>query len=584
MDSITKSYLGSFVAKLGFDTTISEAIQFEHFSAFTMLSKEINSNLLKPDLEIISTGNAKGVDTIAYCINDKLILNDDEIDNFENQSMRVDVFFIQSKTSESFSDNELSNFLDVVIDFFSDSPKYDIVEFNNSKNIHKKLLFQISRIKIFLHCMYVTLGQEQSAHTSISDTIGIKKEHLKKINLFDDIGIELVDKASLISTHKKVICPLLATVKFENKTPLLDIKDVEEAYIGFAPFSEFKKLIMDENQERLKSLFNDNLRDFLGLDNPINQGIKTTLENGRFNEFSLLNNGVTVIAESNQGKGNTLVLENYQIVNGCQTSNVLFECRNIPDIDNVLIPLKVVITKNENLRDEIVLTTNSQSKIAEEQLFAITQFQKTLEDYYISQNSKDGLYYERRTNQYTKMSIGRSNIVEIKEQLKSYMAMFFDLPHLVAGNIGKIVANYKDNFFQKDHSPVPYYISGLISSKWEKLTTESADYKAFNKFRYHIFMGYRYIAEDLQFQQNYVKNIKNYSIKTEQGRVNSYDKLLSSIRNEELFKQNIDKAIELLKKTDYDRPKGAYSNTITQELKKHLQDYLNSTGESGVPN
>ena len=51
----------------------------------------------------------------------------------------------------------------------------------------------------------------------------------------------------------------------------------------------------------------------------------------------------------------------------------------------------------------------------------------------------------------------------MKEQLKSFMAMFFDLPHIVAGNIGKIVTNYKDDFFQKEHNPLPYYIAGLIS-------------------------------------------------------------------------------------------------------------------------
>jgi hypothetical protein len=147
--------------------------------------------------------------------------------------------------------------------------------------------------------------------------------------------------------------------------------------------------------------------------------------------------------------------------------HVLYECRNIEGIDNVLIPLKVIITKDENLRDEIIITTNSQSSFTEEQLFAITQFQKELEDYYISQKDIDGIYYERRTNQY--QNINKSKIVDIKEQLKSFMAMFFDVPHLVSGNIGKVIKQYKDKFFQKDHSPIPYYISGLLSKKWDEL-------------------------------------------------------------------------------------------------------------------
>jgi hypothetical protein len=330
---------------------------------------------------------------------------------------------------------------------------------------------------------------------------------------------------------------------------------------------------MDEYQTKIKSLFNDNLRDFLGFDNPINQSIKKTLEDNKFNEFSLLNNGITVIADSNIGKGNTLVLENYQIVNGCQTSNVLFECRKIPNIDTVLIPLKVVITKNENLRDEIILTTNSQSKFTDHQLFAITQFQKTLEDYYKSNQQIDNLYYERRTNQFAASGISRDNVIEIREQLKGFMAMFFDLPHLVAGNVGKVVSNHKDKFFQKEHDPISYYIAGIMSIKWDKFLQKNDSMKEFNKYRYHIFMGFRYLVEDLPFQPNYLKSIKNYSVKINNNtRVNSYEKLLDSIRNNNTFLSVINDAIDVFRQTDYNRAKGAYSNSVTKNYIKLLQD------------
>ncbi|MFC2442892.1 MAG: hypothetical protein ACFNUO_08770, partial [Capnocytophaga ochracea] len=65
MDSITKSYLDTFTEKLGInDSSLSESDRFEHFSAFSLLSQEVNSNILKSDLESISTGKAKGIDTI----------------------------------------------------------------------------------------------------------------------------------------------------------------------------------------------------------------------------------------------------------------------------------------------------------------------------------------------------------------------------------------------------------------------------------------------------------------------------------------------------------------------------------------
>lgn len=576
MDKITQSYLTNFASNLGLQTGMSENLLFEYFAAYTMISKYVNNNLLKDDLEAMSTGNAKGVDSISFCINEKLIVNSDEIDNFGSQSLFVDIYFIQAKISENFNDSELGNFLDVVIDFFRDEPKYNITEFESHREIYKRILEKLGHIRTLnLHCLYITLGQAQNGRNSLAATTEIKKDELQKCTACDNIEILLIDKSTLITEHKKVISPTNATFKFENKIPLNGIENVEEAYIGFIPFAEYKNLIMDSDSNKLKSLFNDNLRDFLGIDNPINMGIKQTLDNKKFNEFSLLNNGITIIADNNRGKGNTLILDNYQIVNGCQTSNVLYECKDIEGIDKVMIPLKVVITTNEALRDEIILTTNSQSKFTEEQLFAITQFQKTLEDYYRSQQHIDNLYYERRTNQYHSLGISRNNIIEIKEQLKSFMAIFYELPHLVAGNIGKVVNLHKNEFFLKEHSPIPYYVAGLMSAKWEELLSKYDQYKDYNKYRYHIFMGVRYLVEDLTFNTQFLSNIKKYAIKQGDNRINSYDKLLTTLRDIDILRKYIDQTIAIFIKCDYTRPKAAYSNPITQSFKDNIQTFLN---------
>jgi hypothetical protein len=578
MDSIVRSYLDSFCGKFNIDKNLSESKRFEYFSIFSILSDEINSKLDKNDLEsIILPDGTRGIDGISVTINDALIFNADEIDNFKDQRFSVSFHFFQIKISENFSDSELGIFLDTIIDFFSEKPIYNtqIDQYSSYLEIYKRLLQIISSLKeVNLFCYYISLGQKQESNTTIYYTVKNKSSYLEKYNFFTNTHIQLIDKATLISKHKKAISPLKSEFKFENKISLSGIPSIEEAYIGYVSFSEFKKLIIDNENNKIKSLFNDNLRDFLGFDNPINQNIKQTLENRKFSEFSLLNNGITVIAESNSGRGNTLVLENYQIVNGCQTSNVLYECRNIEGIDNVLIPLKVIITKDENLRDEIIITTNSQSSFTEEQLFAITQFQKELEDYYISQKDIDGIYYERRTNQY--QNINKSKIVDIKEQLKSFMAMFFDVPHLVSGNIGKVIKQYKDKFFQKDHSPIPYYISGLLSKKWDELIQSESNYKEFNKFRYHIFMGFRYLVEDLPFDQRYLSksNIKQYAIKSENQRINSYEKLLQVLRDRQEVKRNLDNSIEIFKKVDYTRQKAAYSGPITEEYKQKIQGYL----------
>ena len=50
-----------------------------------------------------------------------------------------------------------------------------------------------------------------------------------------------------------------------------EITDVNEAYFGLLPFSEYKKLIMDDDGKIL-NVFQDNIRDFQG-ENDVNDAI-----------------------------------------------------------------------------------------------------------------------------------------------------------------------------------------------------------------------------------------------------------------------------------------------------------------------
>ena len=104
---------------------------------------------------------------------------------------------------------------------------------------------------------------------------------------------------------------------------------------------------------------------------------------GNVNAFSMLNNGITVVASSISIPGDIATIEDYQIVNGCQTSNILIDNMELSDnIDDLIIPIRIIATKNENLKNEITKATNSQTAIKKEQLEALSTFQKNLEEYY----------------------------------------------------------------------------------------------------------------------------------------------------------------------------------------------------------
>jgi hypothetical protein len=200
-----------------------------------------------------------------------------------------------------------------------------------------------------------------------------------------------------------------AAFTFANRITIPEIPGVAEAHFGFLPWSEFKKLIVDDAGKLVDGLFFDNVRDWQGY-NDVNSGIKSTLISKDCSRFVLMNNGVTIIARTLQPTGNKFVIEDYQIVNGCQTSHVLFDQRDEID-DSVAIPIRLISTKHEDVTNAIIKATNWQTEIKEEQLFALQQFPKNLEAYFASFPVAQRLYFERRSRQYDGLSIEKTRVV-----------------------------------------------------------------------------------------------------------------------------------------------------------------------------
>ena len=169
---------------------------------------------------------------------------------------------------------------------------------------------------------------------------------------------------------------------FAARTEIPEITGVREAYLGFIPASQFLSIITDENGEILNSIFYDNVRDWQG-DNPVNSEIRRTLESPETARFVLMNNGITIIARNLLKTASRFTIEDFQIVNGCQTSPVLFGYSQSKKIeDSVMIPLRLIATQDEGVIEAIIRATNRQTEVKSEQFFAITDFAKQLEIFF----------------------------------------------------------------------------------------------------------------------------------------------------------------------------------------------------------
>ncbi len=158
--------------------------------------------------------------------------------------------------------------------------------------------------------------------------------------------------------------------------------------------------------DRKFSLFEKNPRYQLPGSNKVNQGIKATVsDTDEAPRFWLYNNGITAICSDMTLEGNVLSVEDFQVVNGCQTiatvAHAIDEMREqtdggeIPEhIDNVTVFLRVIQTGDEALAGNISKYTNSQSVVTDADRRSDDSVQRRLER--LCDRLDPPWYYERK--------------------------------------------------------------------------------------------------------------------------------------------------------------------------------------------
>jgi len=577
MDKITKSLLETFAGQHEIER-FDEATQFEHFANYSIISK---LNRTSFELEEIHTGGKGGdcaIDGLCLVINGKIVTTIDELDEVVEGPGYLDaeIIFIQSKTSSSFSGSDIGAFICGVKDFLSDKPQ--LVQNEKVKKLHslwdkviEKSNYMINRLP-YCKLFYVCTGR-WLADQNLQAVMSSGKRELEGFGIFENVTIAAYGANEIQKLYHETKNKLSTTITVQNRITLPDIDGVQEAYLGIVPFQEFIKLIQDENQT-IHSIFDDNVRDFQG-ENAVNKRIKDTLNARKFDLFCVLNNGVTVVASSLTTAGNRFTLRDYQIVNGCQTSNVLHECQNLAGVDRVSVPIKIIITESDDIKTEITLATNSQTEVKTEQLEALSIFQKHLEMYFNAEKGGIRLYYERRSQQYNSLAgVKRTQIVSIPIQIKSFASIFLASPHLVSGYYGTIVKRFKGQIFGSDHRFLPYYVSALCYYRIEQFFRSGDLSPDFKKARFHLMMIVKMIVMGCK---NEALNSKKIDVKCEEFK----NLLLDDYQAVTVFQQ----AATIFSSCGIDMTKKQYkSETETDQLLKAVE-LRNSTGyEVVVPN
>jgi hypothetical protein len=499
MDRITNSMLRQFVTVNKLEN-LKESKQFEHFTAYLSVRRYYGKQFDTSDV-ITGNGGDTVIDAFAVLINGQLITDIDELGDFdEGGYMDVEFLFVQAERSAGFESSKIGDFGDGVRDFFREEPRFARNEkITQAAAIASAIYDRSSQLKASPTCRleYMTTGKwVDDAH--LLARMQIVKEDLESTNLFSAVEFVPSGADQLHSLYRQAQNEIERVFTFVNKGTLPQLPNVQESHIGYLPAKDFLHLITDETGELIRVLFVENPRDWLEY-NPINTDIKETLETDKKARFVLMNNGITIIASSLRSTGLKFTMGGYSIVNGCQTSHVLFDCQQSID-DTVFIPIRLIATTDEDVINDIITATNRQTEVKEEQFFALRKFSKRLEAFFKTYKEPHDIYCERRSFQFSRTTVDKLRIVSLNSIIKAFASMFLDEPHRTTKHykaLKNMVGAKKDSvgakIFVDTHRLEPYYVASFALYRIEAAFKSGKLDAKYKTTRYHLLLALRWL-------------------------------------------------------------------------------------------
>lgn len=491
MHRIVSSHLDSFVEQYALEAD-EKTLQFEKFANFAVMSGKVATTV---DLDDVTTGNDDdGTDGVALVINEEHIVSAEDAETMfahDRRNNDVEVIFVQAKTTDGFDLGDFLKFKESVLRFFTQDPYQAESELQQDArrafDVAIKHVPKIRHGKPSASAFFVTTGNysaPDALETARTDMIA----QLQALGLFQNIDVRFMGRDELVGAWVASYSGIEASLVMNSSASLPEIAGIDEAYLVVAKAKDYvENLLVSEDGSIRGQLFEENVRHFLGAENPVNEQIAETIQNAESkSRFPVLNNGVTLVSPDVRVQGTTLHISNFQIVNGCQTSHVLYENRHTLT-DDLMVTLKVVETTDEDVFSELVRATNSQSKIEESQFLSLSPVAKRVEAYFNTYEGQDGrLYFERRDRQYVGKGVAAIRVVSLHNAAKCVCAMFIRRPDLAFKFPKRMYEDYGQRIFNEQNREIIYYASALALYRFHLLTSNNTIPQNMRRFKWHI--------------------------------------------------------------------------------------------------
>lgn len=401
----------------------------------------------------------------------------------------AEVFLFQAKyresertSSKTINDSEALRLTAFVEDLFSKSD--DLVETGNEALRQKVLhIWDLHQRGIICRYRVVFCSNDQGLSNSAAKILEAIVDKYDQVS-FEHYGTQqlISDLGAYTKRSETGILQVLGRELFERSDG-----NVRGVIASVDPTSFIELISSDDRKSIKRHLFDDNLRIFLGTSGGYNGQIIETATTSDSYLFWYLNNGITITCKNysyNKGHSNPkIILTDFQIVNGAQTSHSLLEAyRSDPEaFENIVLLARIYATDETDIVERVAVATNSQAKIQSRDLRANQPILKKLEIAF-----KDrGIFFERKRNMYADQpEEHRLDALKLGQIILSF---YFSEPERARSESDSIFGNRFNDIF---HDRYNFDELVLVVKLYQKIEAMRDNYH--EEFAGHIESGGQY--------------------------------------------------------------------------------------------
>lgn len=445
--------------------TTTDADFFEMYVVAQILK---NFDLSDEELEsgIVDGSNDGGIDSLYVFANGDLIREDSDLSGLK-KDVTIDVFVIQSKLADGFTDTAIQKLIGATTDLFDLSKKLgNFANIYNAevlrcadlvRNTYKTLAPTFPKLKFSY--VYATKGETNNIHPAPKSKVETLRRQVQAFFTTAEVDFQFIGSSELLALGQKRPRTIF-------KMKFAEAIFTAEGIIALVELQEFQKFLIGDGEHLEKHLFESNVRDYQG-STKVNEDIQVTLGRKSNEDFWWLNNGVTIIATKTAQSAKELTLEEPQIVNGLQTSTEIFKYfkSGSERKDDRKLLVRVITPHSVESSDKIIKATNSQTTIPDSSLRATEKVHRNIEEYL----RQFQIFYDRRKNFHRNEGKAIASIVSIPTMAQAIMAMLLQRPNDARARPSSLLKKDEDytSIFSLEH-PINIYFVGAQLTKLVK--------------------------------------------------------------------------------------------------------------------